>query len=396
MSDVAGKLPEWVDMLRALEPVGGRLIEGWGRSEVTAEDRQQMHKLALSALANGYLTHVDMDPARPQIAPAWNVAMNLAGPNPDYIYKTCEIDARGTYQITGYRGTTRFYEFTQQYWVMIGGAEGPGPAPTTNDLDQLQLSPDGWFSVILSPERPAGYDGDWWRLQPGVVRILVRECICDWRNEICARVAINRLDEAAPVDHADQARRLSNMADWVRNVVQFDVDLARFYREHHGTNVLTRSKKIDSLGGLPEQLYYDGAYEIDDDEALVVEIDLPRQSRYWQILVADDRFSTVDWINRQSSLNDVQARLDPDGKFRLVVSHGDPGVHNWLDKADNKWGNLQARFNRASNAPEPVVTRVKLADARAHLPKDTPVVTPAERKVLLRQRREAAQLRSLW
>jgi hypothetical protein len=179
-------------------------------------------------------------------------------------------------------------------------------------------------------------------------------------------------------------------------MISFDMRLVRFYREHHGINVLLRSTKIDEMGGLPRQAYYDGIYEIDDDEALIVETALPAQCRYWQILVADDRFSTVDWVNRQSSLNDAQARLDRDGKFRAVISRRDPGVPNWLDKADFPWGVIQMRFNVASDFPEATVTKVPFAEVRAHLPADTPVVMPAERAEQLRLRREGAQLRRIW
>ena len=40
--------------------------------------------------------------------------------------------------------------------------------------------------------------------------------------------------------------------------------------------------------------------------------------------------------------------------------------------------------------------RCQLADVREHLPADTPVVTPAERREQLRRRREGAQLRRIW
>ena len=121
-----------------------------------------------------------------------------------------------------------------------------------------------------------------------------------------------------------------------------------------------------------KQAYYDGIHEIADDEALIVEFPVPTDCLYWQILVADDRFSTVDWVNRQSSLNDVQARIDPDGWFRGVVSKHDPGVHNWLDKADWPWGILQARFYRADDYPEATVTKVPVAEVLEHLPAEHP------------------------
>jgi hypothetical protein len=228
-----------------------------------------------------------------------------------------------------------------------------------------------------------------------VVRLLMRKCAVDWRNEIDARVAIERLDEAQPMTTQDFTRRFANMAEWVEQSIAFDINLARYYRKSHGTNVLTRSKLMD-VSGLQGQVYYDGAYEIADDEALIVETALPAKVRYWSVLVADDRFSTVDWVNRQSSLNASQARLDPDGRFRAVISKRDPGVGNWLDKADNPWGIIQLRWNRASDAPDPQVTKVPLADVLRRLPPGTPVLTPEQRKAQLGVRREAAQFRRLW
>lgn len=388
-------LPSWADQMKALEPVGDRLMAKWGRTDPTEADRQEMYRLALSALAGGYLSHVYLDPARPVWAPLWNIAINMVGPAPDYVYMTTEVDPNGVYRISGFRGTSRFVEITHQIFEMIG-AGGVRPPPVNFDFDDLTLGADGYFSVILSAERPAGYAGDWWRMPPNTIRLLMRKCACDWMHEVEARIAIERLDEAPPSTPEDFARRFSNMAAWVEKAISFDIDLARYYREHHGINVLLRSKVVETIGGMPQQIYYDGAYEIEDDEALVVDTALPAACRYWSMLVADDRFGTVDWVNRQSSLNDVQARIDADGRFRAVISARDPGVPNWLDKADNRWGIIQLRWNRPSDAPDPVVTKVRLADVLDHLPQGTPVLTPAERRESLRLRREAAQMRRLW
>ncbi|MBV8348443.1 MAG: hypothetical protein JOZ49_13175, partial [Mycolicibacterium sp.] len=130
------------------------------------------------------------------------------------------------------------------------------------------------------------------------------------------------------------------------------------------------------MGGLPKQAYYDGIHEISDSEALIIETELPRKCRYWQALVGDDRFCTVDGVNRQSSLNDAQARIDSDGKFRAVISRLDPGVPNWLDKGDYPWGIIQMRWNQSTDYPDPTIKKVPFTDIRDHLPADTPVVTP--------------------
>jgi uncharacterized protein DUF1214 len=394
-------LPTWADQMRALERVGDNLIEAWRPDGATAAEVQDMNKLALSILAEGYLCRVYTDVRRPVFMPLWNYAFNQGGPDPDYVYSTVEIDPKGMYEISGFRGTSRFVEIQPQAYDIMTPSLMSGRGGTSMqqayDLDDLSLDADGRFSVILSAERPDGHTGDWWELREQTVRLLMRRCSCDWTNEVDARVAINRLDDdGADMTAEDTARRFSELAEWIEGTIQFDMGLVRYYREHHGVNTFLRSSKIDEMGGLPRQAYYDGIHEIEDDEALILETPLPSECRYWQALVADDRFATVDWVNRQSSLNDAQAHVDADGWFRAVISHQDPGVPNWLDKADFPWGIIQMRFFVANEYPTPVIQKVKVADARAHLPADTPVVTPDERREQLRARRAGAQLRRIW
>jgi hypothetical protein len=396
-------LPTWSEQLHRLDDVVDNLLKIWRPDGPTEAEVQDMNKLALSILASGYMCHVYTDNTRPVFMPLWNYACNQGGPNPDYVYLNAQVDASGVYEITGFRGTSRFVEITQQETDMLGMAtftepRTQPPLSITNDLDELTIGEDGSFRVILSAERPDGHKGDWWPLDPRTKRLLMRKCACDWNNEEDARVAINRLDQPSEdMSPGEVARRFANMAEWIEGLIHFDMHLVRYYREHHGINVLLKSKWIEGGGGLAtKQAYYDGIYEITDDETLIVEFPVPSDYRYWQILVADDRFATVDWVNRQSSLNDAQAHVDADGVFRAVVSKQDPGVYNWLDKADWPWGILQARFYQANEYPEASVTKVPLADVLGHLPADTMVVTPAEREVQLRTRREGAQLRRIW
>ena len=396
----------WQEQLRALDPVVDDLLSIWRPDGPTEAEVQDMTKLALSILACGYLCHVYTDASRPVFMPLWNYACNQGGPNPDYVYLNAQIDETGVYEITGFRGTTRFVEITQQQQDMMGmdvfnrpqGDTAPRKGPTTHDLDELTIADDGSFRVVLSAERPEGHTGDWWPMDPGVKRLLMRFCACDWINEVDARVAINRLDDTgADMSPTEFSQRFADMPRWIEGMIHFDMHLVRYYLEHHGINVLLQSQWIQQGGGLAtKQAYYDGIHQIDDDEALVVEFPVPSECHYWQILVADDRFATVDWVNRLSSINDTQAHLDDDGWFRAVVSKRDPGVYNWLDKADFPWGVLQARFYRANEYPEATVTKVAVADVLDHLPSGTRTVTPEERAEQLRTRRTGAQLRTIW
>jgi hypothetical protein len=392
-------LPSWTDQIRALEGVGSNLLSKWRPNGATDAEVQDMNRLALSILAEGYLCRVYTDARRPVFMPLWNYAFNQGGPDPDYVYSTVEVDPVGTYRISGYRGTSRFVEITQQHFdmmspVMISAGK---TINRTLDLDDLTLGDDGYFSVVMSAVRPSDHAGDWWELDASAHRLLMRRCSCDWAHEVDARVAIERLDDlGSDMSPAEIGRRFSELANWIEGTIEFDMQLVRYYREHHGVNEFKRSQWIDDKGGLPRQAYYDGIHEIDDGEALILQTELPETCRYWQALVGDDRFCTVDWVNRQSSLNDTQAHIDSDGRFRAVISRLDPGVPNWLDKGDYPWGIIQMRWNLASSYPDPTIKKVPFAELRDHLPADTPPVTPEERRQHLRRRREGAQLRRIW
>ena len=72
--------------------------------------------------------------------PLWNYAFNQGGPDPDYVYSTTEVDPNGVYRISGYRGTTRFVEITQQSFDMMSPAHmdgGSAASRDTHDLDDL-------------------------------------------------------------------------------------------------------------------------------------------------------------------------------------------------------------------------------------------------------------------
>src|SRR3546814_5905585 len=101
------------------------------------------------------------------------------------------------------------------------------------------------------------------------------------------------------------------------------------------------------MTGLVGQFYYEGAYQLAPDEALLVEAKVPETCGYWSLILTDDVYETTDWVNNHSSLNDAQARVDKDGLFRAVISAQDPGVPNWLDTAGNASGAVQGRWLRS-------------------------------------------------
>ena len=57
-------------------------------------------------------------------------------------------------------------------------------------------------------------------------------------------------------------------------------------------------------------------------------------------------YISLDYINHQTSLTADQARIDPDGMMRFVISERDPGVANWLELTGRRRGYVQIRWQR--------------------------------------------------
>ena len=76
---------------------------------------------------------------------------------------------------------------------------------------------------------------------------------------------------------------------------------------------------------------------------------------------------SLEYAHRLGSLNGFQSEVDPDGAIRLVVSHQDPGVPNWINTVGHSQGTMCFRWIRAEEHPQPrtrVVKRSELAETR--------------------------------
>jgi hypothetical protein len=119
-------------------------------------------------------------------------------------------------------------------------------------------------------------------------------------------------------------------------------------------------------------------FHIGPDEALVLELGSP-DGLFWSVAVGDVWFRSIDSSHQQSSLNGHQAKVDPDGRCRIVIAHRDPGIANWLDTGGHEPGIMTFRYVRTTTRP-PVSTRlVGFGELDDVLPAGTARVTPAER-----------------
>lgn len=356
----------------------------------------EAERLFWMALASGWFTAF-ADADFPDFVPAVSTHLHCVGTNPDFIYATATIDGTGSYVLSGERGEGLFLLMD----IAAGGfgvMDTPGPSLGLLDFDTLTLDGEGRFSLLLSAERPADWTGDWHRLDPTARSLSLRQASYDWGAGREARIAIERIDRAHEprrLPAAEIAERLTALAGYPKRLAGMALG---FIAAQRGKGLWNRLEHDDwaGQGGVQGQHYYQGLFRLESGKALVLETELPDQVRYWNVQLSDMVWNSVDWMNRQSSLNGGQARLDSDGRFRAVIALDDPGVPNWLDPGGNSEGALMLRWTEASSGPEPTLRLVDLADLRAQLPDDTPIISPETREAQLRARRRGVQWRRRW
>jgi hypothetical protein len=395
---MAGDGLGWEKLIDALRPLGEAL-----RARIPARLRGDPHvmaesmRLLLAGLARASSDALVGDRRHPMFVPELNIAQNIFQPNADTIYKSCLIEPGGSYLLKGERGTTR---------MMILAQMGPDtlrtgkhhPVLAQGDFDTLMLDADSNFEVLISPGRPADHIGDWWPLDPLCEKFMIRIVSCDWGSEREPRFGIARFD----VDEAKGRPSIDALNHAFGEMPGIAAVCAMAFPTHvqelRDQGYINSLKVFDvtQMSGLQGQSYYEGAYELADDEALITEVAIPASFKYWSIILTNELYETTDWYNNQSSLNDTQGKVDSDGIFRAVVSARDPGVHNWLDTAGYPRGAIQGRWFGASATPHPTIRKVPVSDVLGQLPTGTARISPPDRAIALRNRRIAAQMRAIW
>jgi hypothetical protein len=388
------QLPTWQQYADIVSKVDEALAS-W-KIPMDAQTLQEAYRLLFLTLGAGYLSAFS-DPDAPDFVPLVNNIYNSVGTNPDFVYAYSRIDGTGTYRLTGKRGDGLFLLFDFNAGG-LGVMDDMGPSVGVLDTDTLTIGADGSFDVLLSETKPAGHKGDWRPLDPRTKTVNIRQAAYDWGSAQEARIAIERVDRptgAHRLTAEELAVRLKKLADYPRRYATFALS---YYQGQLDRGLVNKLEHDDwaGRGGLAGQHYYQGIFSIKPGEALLLETELPKRMRYWNIQLNDRMWNSIDWFNHQSSLNGGQAVLDADGKFRAVISLEDPGVPNWLDPAGRNEGSLMLRWTEADTGPEPKVRIVPLAELRSHLPASTGTVTPEARDSALRARRRGAQFRRRW
>lgn len=361
--------------------------------------------------------------------------------NSDNLYLSAAIDGNASYRIrckgldsSHWRGGEQALPSAPWYVIFTAITHYTGdsghlgeltPATTNNggsiDGSQLQLEEDGSFEIILAPEKPAGFSGNFIctrTAHEGVEQscnyIICRELFADWEYEQALEMSIVRLDKVGqpqpPITPAQVINNFDRLGKVVNAQMCFWNDFFATILDGYGDSEL---KTAFAFPGPNEpnnpapptaqvgaaqatNIYSGGMYALEDDEALIIEQTIPIEPSYTGFNLNNIWGESFDYANYQSSLNNAQAIVDRDGKVRYVIAHKDPGVNNWLDTTGHYTGMLSQRW-AYSEVPDQLptlqVTKVKLADLPKHLPVETAKVSVEQRREEIRIRQEHVQRR---
>jgi hypothetical protein len=318
--------------------------------------------------------------------------------NPDTLYFHAYLRDNAEYVVTGRRGSTMDLSFQ-----VLKGDYSPVVVPdslSAFDDRAIDIAGDGTFELRFGP---SARGRNRFRLGPGSSMLLVREVYSDWAAERRGTIAIRQADRAGcappPVTSADAlAKKYTVAGKILLSRLRTFLAFPEWFYLNEPVNTMTPPRPTP--GGLATQFSSAGHYDLGQDEAMIVTV--PAAGRevapYQGIQLGSMWYISLDYINHQTSLTADQARVDPDGQLRFVISERDPGVANWLECTGHRRGYVQIRWQRLTRdltpADGPRADVVPFADLPGVLPYDQKV-SPEEWRARIAVRQAAVAERML-
>ena len=374
----------WRDFCRRLEAAGDRLLGD--DFPAGAGDRAEGYRHLTRLLMQGLLEQVEMsDRDFPVMYRHNDDVMRWGGPNVDNTYWRAKVSAEHTYRITGWLPPGALFVIQSPHGEMHQNQLGMCAERPDQDF---AVEADGSFSFVASA---TPHEGNWLPIDEHTDHISIREYNVDWAADAPGRFHIERVGSEgqcpAPLSAAGLAANLDRAMDWAEDALVFWNQWMERSRVAAPPNVFFGPHAVP--GGAAAIGYGGCSYQLGPDEALVVTCDVP-EARYWSFMVYSYAwFESLDFANRTVSLNNAQIATDPDGRFRIVVAHADPGIQNWLDTEGRSEALISYRWVLSTTMPTPEAQVVPLADVDRHLPESTVRLTPTQRAQQIAVRRQS-------
>ncbi len=338
--------------------------------------------------------------------------------NPDTIYRFMGVNAASSYVITGRFAGDIPADTT---FSVLTGLTGNTASVLTKD--QLKVNPDGTFTITADSSPANGRDNHL-QLPTDATLIASRNTLSDWTDQVPMSLSIHRvggppnslfsqlggfaIPGLGPLVVSNPL--LTTLVSLIpplpynppilRGVVTAVIMALGIQREATYMAVAT----TDPATGLPlpanvlknptrnaeflaTQLQSAGWFQLSDTQTLVINID-PGDAKYFVVPVTNEWTISSNYWDEQTSLNNVQAVKNADGRtYTIVVSPTDPGVANWVSTGGLNQGTISIRFQDLPVNPTKLPTVSAAVYERDALPADIKRISDADRALQLKARK---------
>ena len=339
----------FVDLLATLGEVADQYAgELWGIAG--PEDTAGSLRALAHLLESGLVGHFEDDAATPVFREIGSSTRKVMGDNADAIYYDTAVSNAYEYRVTGNVAGAIYTSFT----IEEGGGAGQFPDRTADVLNdsQFDVAPDGRYELFLGGPRR---DRNWMELTPDATRITTRHYWEEVWSPGAAPVpdvalAIEVVGETSPPPRPSDgsvAAGFRRVANYVRSRSigmgppgeRIQPDFVSQELNSFPAPVPPRDHPLAAM----DAAYSMAPYVLGPDEALVMTMRWP-ECRCANVNLWNRTLQTYDYLHRSVSLNRAQTHFEPDGSFRAVIAHRDPGVPNWIDTEGRPFGLVFWRF----------------------------------------------------
>ena len=349
----------WAEFCDALKAAGDVVLrEGSPRDAFDrAEGFRYLSRLTRVALES-YVEFAD--PAAPVFRRPSHETVKIGADNPDNYYQSAAVSGRYEYRIRGTRGTVHYLGMGT-YFGNYGSDDSMGQSGYIEAAD-MQIEKDGSFEIILSCDEKKGVN--WLPMQPETSSLIVRQTFQDRAHEEIAQLSIERLGTdgpPAPLSAEFLDAGLASAVAYVTGTSRLFCDWSEGFKEHVNQLPAFDPAIAQAAHGDPHIQYYHGYWELGPEEALVVDF-TPPDCEYWNFQLNNHWMESLDYRYHTIDVNHHGAVPHDDGSVRLVITHRDPGLPNWLDTAGHSRGTMCLRWIRADHHPDPVTRVIPISE----------------------------------
>lgn len=347
--DFCDRLAEAGDVLLRDKAPGTALDQAEGLRYLSRLTRTSLNMMVDSA-----------DPDFPRIFLLCDDKIKIGADNPDNLYQQIVVRGDREYRIWGKRNTVPYLSIGSK--ANRYATDGTMMSTGEIEFDDVKLEADGSFEIIVSRDPQPGRN--WLPMADDTTLLIVRQTFEDKTSQVAAELHVERIEcSSAPALLTPEQieQQLMGSAAWVKGTANTFADWSEWFMEEPNRIYLGKEQSVYLRAGGDPKIWYGHIYfDIQPDEALVLEVMPPKNCRMWNFQIDNWWMESLDHVHQKVWINSAQAKYEEDGRIILVCADKDPGYGNWIDIAGHHKGTGLWRWIEADGAPVPEVRVVKL------------------------------------